>query len=298
MNLQLYRAHDDKTQAKGMFPVQSAEEAKRWNDQGWGIFHAVQEFHGVERRIENLKRIRFWAIDMDEGDKPSMIGRIRKGLRPSLVVETARGYHVYFAAVDAKPQHWRTIVQDRLIPFYRADKNAKDLARVLRTPGFNHMKDPKNPFLVKTIFEGTALGQMVSYTEEVMAYFYPDTFKEERKEFADRQARDVQGTTSEFWEAVFRMDCEEALSRLSGHWSVGGEEYGFRRNRNGNRNLLVNGKESSCFIDRDGKIGSSSGGGPSVYQWLRWFKHSPADCARIIKEVFPELNREGGVNAR
>lgn len=227
-----------------------------------------------------------WAIDMDAGTKAEQRARLhRSPLEPSLVVETKRGYQAYWNAKDAKPERWNAIVLDRLVPFFGADKNARDIARILRVPGYYHLKDPADPFLVKTVHTC-----QVAYTEQQVAERFPATAKAEkdRKEH-DRVKREFAFKGSDdFWDRVYNLDCEEALTRLGPRL---GQSYDFRRNRNGKSNILVDGKGTSCFIDAAGRIGSLSGGGPTVYQWICWLGHSPKAAVDMIKQAFPELDK-------
>lgn len=89
---------------------------------------------------------------------------------------------------------------------------------------------------------------------------------------------------------------QSLLARLSGHPIVHGERYSFRRVSNGNHNIVVNGKPTSCFIDRQGRIGSLSGGGPSVYQWVRWFGHDARSAIAVLRDVFPEFVATAGAS--
>lgn len=258
------------------------DQARDLNARGFGIFRTVNDFRGP-RRIANLVRINAWAVDLDEGTKPEMLAKLQAGLIPTMIVETKRGYQAYWAAAEAKPEHWNAIVLDRLVPFYGADPNARDLARILRVPGFLHLKDPQNPFLVEKVWEYPA-----RYTELQMALYYPSTRQERdaRTEHETEQRRTpVQGS---FWDRVWHLHCEEALSRLSGHPYVSGEIYSFRPNASGTKNILVNGRGTSCWIDREGRIGSLSKGGPTIFQWLNWFHKNPRKVVEMIQEVFPE----------
>lgn len=227
---------------------------------------------------------------MDAGTKEEQRLRLHKSpLEPSLIVETKRGYQAYWNAKDAKPEHWNAIVLERLVPFFGSDANARDLARILREPGFLHLKDPADPFMVRTVHECKA-----SYTEQQLATHFKPVPKLEPKQVHEQAKREAKFNDSDdFWDQVYNLDCEEALSRLSGHPAVGGEQYTFRRMANGNKNIYVDGKGTSCWVDKCGHIGSLSGGGPTIAQWLRWFKHDYAEAAKIIKQLFPRLGRLG-----
>ena len=277
----LYRMND--ANPAGMIQTRR-EDCAEFNTRGFGIFHTVNTFDGP-RRIENLVSIRAWAVDIDEGDKASQRRRIEAApLMPSTVVESKNGYHAYWKAKDARPEHYSTIVS-RVVESVGGDRNARDLARVLRTPGFWHMKDPSHPFMVQVVHRSEAV-----YTEQQMAVRFPPCEDERRK--ADpkpAQRQPVSVTGDDFWERVYDLDCAEALRRLSGHPIVSGDEFDLKRQRNGNQNIIVNGKSTSCWIDRAGRIGSRDRGGPTIAQWIRWYGHSYADAARVIRELFPEV---------
>lgn len=283
--MQLYRMHD--ADPRGVFPV-TKEEAPGWNAQGHGIFVAVNEFSGARRR-ENLTRINAWAIDLDEGTKLEQKARLlRSPLVPSMVIETKNGFHAWWIAKEAKADHWNAVVLERLVPFFGADKNARDLCRILRFPGFDHLKDPANPFPVRLVWQ-----HHVGYTERQMAQAFRWVPSRESKEAAhqEHRAQRPTQTAENVWEAIYQLDCEEGLSRLSGHHAVNGERYTFKRAPRGRLNIIVDGKGSPCFIDENKRIGSPSGGGPTLVQWLRWFGRSYKEALDVICDVFPQLQQ-------
>lgn len=292
----LYRMHD--ASPAGVFPVSSKEEAQRWNEQGFGIFVSVNTFQGGVRRREHLQQINAWAVDMDDGSKNDQRRRLHASpLVPSFIVETKRGYQAWWAAKHARPETWNALVLERLVPFFGADKNARDLCRILRKPGYLHLKDPAEPFLVRTVWRHS-----VSYTERQLAQAFPwvpdkkaqrQAHNEARTAAAAELARSNATVTETLWEAIYRLDCEEGLRRLSGHSAVNGERYQLKRTSRGNLNVFVdNGhgfKSSPCFVDADKRIGSPSGGGPTLVQWLRWFGHPWRTVLDTLFELFPQL---------
>lgn len=279
-----YRMHD--AEPNGMTEV-TREDAASWNAKGFGIFWTVQKFNGA-RRIENLSRIRAWAVDLDEGTKEEQVARLhRSPIIPSAVAETKSGYHAYWYAEDARKETYRPLL-DSMVAFFGADKNARDLARVLRVPGFYHLKDPENPFLVHWVYGPHPERR---YTERVMLRDFRPAETEGLKKHRE-QKRYSEAGSDDFWERVYNLDCMDALERLSGTGYVGGEKYTFRPVAGGRRfNIFVDGKSSPCWIDESGRIGSPSNGGPTVYSWLSWFGTPPRECVRIIKELYPELER-------
>lgn len=276
-----YRINDKNP--NGAFQVLSIDEAYYWNERGFGIFQTVNEFIG-QRKIENLVRINSWAIDIDHGTKQEQLEKIESsGMYPSMIVETKKGHHVYFHSIDATKENYQAIVFDRLIPYFNADKNARDAARLLRVPGFYHHKG--SPFLISLIVCNVG-GR---YSEKEMRYVFRLTEENEKESQVKQELRKVFGHNDNLWERVFTFDCDIALNRLSGTSYVKGEIYSFRKNSNGNLNIHVDGKSTSCFIDKNKRIGSLSGGGPTIASWLKWYGGSWHDVILVMRKVFPEL---------
>lgn len=275
-----YRLYDQ-DYSRGCIEIKSAQEAEEWNKEQWGIFWTVNSFNGA-RKNENLKKIISWSVDIDEGTKESQKEKIRKFPQPSLVIETKRGYQVYYNAEDATVENYG-IIQSRLVEVFGGDPKAKDIARVLRVPGYLHWKDPKNPFAIRLSFFSEK-----TYSENKMLEFFkikkekPDNKEKTKKELSFIKNNDV-------FEKIYSLDCEQALTRLSGHPSVGSEAFTFKRVSSGNLNIIVNGKSTSCFIDKEKRIGSSDKGGPTILQFIKWYNHSYSEALKIMREVFPEL---------
>lgn len=148
----LYAIFDDKNDPrykKGAFEV-TYDRAKALNKEGYGIFFTPNQFKG--RRIKaNLVKIDYYIVDIDEGDKGKIWSDIEKlALKPSIIVESKRGYHLYWKVLDGKAENYEKI-ENGIIAKLNGDKGAKDVSRLLRYPNFYHMKDHKNPFLIKII---------------------------------------------------------------------------------------------------------------------------------------------------
>lgn len=226
-----------------------------------------------------------WAIDMDKGLKEEQEELIKKSpLFPSLVIETKRGHHVYWNTENPNPERYQSILEDRLIPHYNADPNAKDVTRVLRVPGFYHCKNPNDKFMIKVKHWSCA-----AYSDRVMQYAFQMNEEEEELIKHKNTLRTAFKETDGLWEKVYNMDCEDALNRLSGSEYVQKEQFSFKPVSNGNLNILVNDKSTSCFIDKNKRIGSLSKGGPTVFQFLKWYGRQNKEVVSIMKKVFPEL---------
>jgi hypothetical protein len=284
-SVQTYALHDSDKSLGGAKRIKRSD-AQNWNSRGYGIFHTVQTFK-YRRKVSDLVHINAWAVDLDEGTKAEQWARIDRGVAPTLVIESKNGFHVYFRANGATTETWKTIMEHRLIPFYKADKKAKDLARILRVPGYYHYKDPKDPFLVRKVLE-----RKVEYTERDMLLFYKDLETPKLQKKLHNQTRKAHPMQGDFWDRVWALNCYDALIKLSGSCHVGFETYEFKQNASGTLNIFVNGKSSSCWIDLEGRIGSFDHGGPTIAQWLNYFHKDYVKVVNIIKEVFPECQAQ------
>ncbi|MBM3385254.1 MAG: hypothetical protein FJY40_08985, partial [Betaproteobacteria bacterium] len=130
------------------FPGLSAQEIEglmpaltALNERGAGIFIARNEFAGP-RRAALVKRVRGVHADLD-GISDEQLSRITARLRPTLVVQTS--------SPDRLQLYWTLAPDEVLTPDetkkinqslvqYGADPAAVDVSRLLRLPGFRHMK--------------------------------------------------------------------------------------------------------------------------------------------------------------
>ncbi|MEK7140289.1 MAG: hypothetical protein AAB815_00735, partial [Patescibacteria group bacterium] len=151
---------------------------------------------------ENITRINYWMADIDAGTKPEQMARIDKLiLKPSRVIESKRGYHLYWAAVDATLENYRTI-QEGIIQKTGADTAVKDPARLMRAPGYYHMKNKDDPFLVRIAFQSAD-----TYTEKEMLYAfgYKKSIHKTNYNF-DRNADKSEMLDPVNWNRIFKLD--------------------------------------------------------------------------------------------
>ena len=123
----------------------------RLNRSGAGIYVTVNATANGRRGKEDIISARTMFREADSPDLPPM------PFEPHLVVETSPGKrHEYFLHEPTSDfETWEgmleTVVRD-----YGGDPGAKGRNRVLRVPGFFHMKDPAHPHLVRIIHENGA----------------------------------------------------------------------------------------------------------------------------------------------
>lgn len=262
--------------------VVTIDEARELNKKDFGIFRTVNEFTG-RRKIDCLKKILYWHIDIDKGSKEQQFQKIKEApVWPSKIIESKNGFHVYFEAVDADYLYYKYILKG-LNDYFCGDPKAAMVTVLLREPGFYHKKDPGSPFLVREISRTKA-----RYRDMDMLYLFPYVSKNTPTR-TDPSLSTVKGFNEKsLTDFLNSLDHELALTRMSGSSYVGGETYEFKPVGNGHKNIFVNGRTTSCFIDSKGMIGAIPGG-PSLWQWLRYFNHSDKEIYRILKETFSEF---------
>jgi hypothetical protein len=125
---------------------------QRWNElvslnqSGHGVFVMVNEGDGNGRSAKNVIALRSLFTDDDgkrEGPAPST-----DAAPPTILVQSARGGHTYWVLKPGESLSEFTQAQVALASHFGTDPAVKDLPRVMRVPGFFHLKDRKNPFLV------------------------------------------------------------------------------------------------------------------------------------------------------
>jgi hypothetical protein len=129
-------------------------------NQGCGAFFTVNRTNGRGATLSDIMQIRSYYVDLDgvEDKDDALLSLMDGKLRPSAIVETKRGFHAYWYAAEPLPvskDDYDTIQRGLLKAFKHcgADSSAKDLARVLRLPGYLHLKDPSNPFKINIIHQ-------------------------------------------------------------------------------------------------------------------------------------------------
>ena len=135
-----------------------------------GIFVTVNETDGKGRKVENITRVRAIHQDDDAGH-----GWTVPGIEPSIDVETSTGKAQRYITVDGLSFEDHAAAMEVMSADHGNDKGAKDVARVLRVPGFAHQKDASNPHLVRIIG-----GDGRRYTSEQIRAALPARVREKK----------------------------------------------------------------------------------------------------------------------
>ena len=150
-NIETYTDKKDKPKSDPLsrrFPACTREQVEQLlpqletlNAEGAAIYVAVNEFAG-QRKTANLKRVRGVHADLD-GVTEEQLQALREKLPPTIVVQSSVGtkQHWYWLLADGDELDADTAraINQGLVDL-GADKAAVDVTRLLRLPGFRHMK--------------------------------------------------------------------------------------------------------------------------------------------------------------
>jgi predicted P-loop ATPase len=133
------------------------------NNKGAGVFVTVQATDLKGRKEDNITNIRAYFCDHDN----ELPVRDIYHLAPSFIVKSSGNKgHSYWVLTELEVANKGSFqeLQKQLISQYKSDAACKDLARVMRLPGFLHQKDKENPSLVLLVEEAG-----IRYTKEEIA---------------------------------------------------------------------------------------------------------------------------------
>jgi phage/plasmid-associated DNA primase len=136
------------------------------NRQGAGVFLVINAgSHGEPvHRDADVAEIRSLFVDDDSGQlDPTTISP-----PPSIVVKTRQGCHVYWLLEPGEPITAFRPAQARLIHYNGTDKRIINESRVMRLPGFFHVKDADAPLMIRARLEPDR-----RYTMAEVIKFYP-----------------------------------------------------------------------------------------------------------------------------
>lgn len=153
-----------------------AYELDRLNEEGAGIFMAVNQADGKGRKKANIRALSGWHADLDLKDASSPFSPDSLPLTPTMIVKTPGGWHLYWLAPAPMPcegevrrkEHEAELkgICQALRP-YGADPKVCFVNAVLRLPGFLHRK--REPRLVELV---TAAGPRYA-REQILGAFPP-----------------------------------------------------------------------------------------------------------------------------
>jgi hypothetical protein len=203
-----FQAFEDRANKTGNPParvIHSWRELLHEHALGAGAYVTINETDLAGRKAENIKRIRaVWQEDDDgfAGTFP---------LEPSLVAESSPGhFHRYWLTADDWPADEQGRkdfdgVMQCMVENYGSDKNAKDICRVLRLPGFLHRKNG-TPHLVRVIANS---GKRYTRAEIIAAF--PAPVRKEKPASSSYQWHPQHDDDEQIRDAIFAINADDRL---------------------------------------------------------------------------------------
>jgi hypothetical protein len=249
---------------------------------GCGVYFAPNAFVGA-RRQECLQRIQAIFLDIDaakEGDGQSvevieqrkvasLIGLLGSPRPPHLITETKHGLQPLWRVMPlAVPEGLRLfrVAIEGLLHRFGGDLAARDPVRVLRLPGFLHLKNPSEPFPCRLLWndlerEPTDLRSIIE------GFGVPAT--------PHRPVPLPPRSHDPFAPDIGEVVC--AAAREAGITVT------LRRNRNGSRQIIEDGEVTSGFVSGRGNFcysasGKGRKGGP--LQLVQYYLNLDREAAR------------------
>lgn len=121
---------------------QHLNELLRLNNSGAGVFITINETDLKGVADKNIVSLRSAVLDMEEEPKR------QSPLKPSIILRSKRGPHYWWLLNNGEPLEIFKTLQVSIAHYFGGDFSIKDLSRVMRAPGFYHMKQPDAPHLV------------------------------------------------------------------------------------------------------------------------------------------------------
>lgn len=228
---------------------------KSLNDKGYGVYFTPQSFPSGKRKSKEPHMLNALYIDLDvtkEGQnlevdeiialKTEALNKLQSyKSTPHFVVETKNGLQAFWlieSTEGTKENDDKYISAiEFLIQEFNADPGAKDVARVLRLPGFLHQKDPANPFECKLIYSNIGLSK---YNLNDFEHITPPT---------NVEISTVKGeeTKEDPYNGFFGKLPLHKVLHLAAHEADIEIEY---KLSDGKRQVIENGEQTSAFINK------------------------------------------------
>lgn len=127
-----------------------SETLTSYNKQGYGIFCSINALNGQGFGLEHVEYIRTHVVDLDDVATARMNydRAVSSYPQPHFAVQSSPGkFHLYWLTQPYQGNDFFTLHQRKIASWYGGDKSIIDSSRVLRVPGFYHLKH--EPFLVQ-----------------------------------------------------------------------------------------------------------------------------------------------------
>jgi len=267
-------------------------EICRLNDNSYWIFFSVNSMIEWKRNKDSVVWVNAWVCEVDWLSKEDQLRNIENApIKPSMIIESKKSFHMYRFSKDWTKENWSKICWWLKNYFYWDPAIANDISRVLRLPWFYHCKDSNDKFLCKI--------KEISweyYTEQQMLDAFKNTETDneraEKIRLLEQSMRTSLKYTNDndwFWRKANELDTQMMLEKLSWTKYLCWDTITFKHNSNWTQQIVVNGKTTWSWIDREWKIGSTSKWWPNRTDWVKWYWWNSTDWCDLYKVLVNEF---------
>lgn len=236
--------------------VFSQEEAEAMQAQFHGVYYSVNGFKH-KRTKEDLVSFNGYYVDLDIKKEADIISPekyqelktealnklIGAPLQPHCIVETKNGYQAVWLISDQLDKSTYIQIEKELISYFGADKAGTSVTKILRLPGFYHLKNPNEPFLCKLVMNNF---DQEKFTSDLIVEKFGFSLAEEKAE--------PQLASSS---SSFTVPIKTVIEKTAG---MVGIKIDFRKNPDGSEQIIENGEVTSGFISSLGEFVESASG--------------------------------------
>lgn len=220
--------------------VASQEYVEKYNLQGYEAYFTVNGFKGApDQKREHCTNLNAFFVDIDGRKDLAELEKIKEKLEPTFIIETMRGYHIYWCLDEiiykdevtdiewsAYLTQWERIAQT-LVTTLNTDKVVKDVTRILRIPDTYYWKKSGDawtkgvaaaPFKIKGIHKNLTARYSMDKIEEVFPYVEEKVYDDSALPITDKMKKYAEAEKEDFFkkvDAIFPIEQRESFIRLT-----------------------------------------------------------------------------------
>lgn len=144
-------------------PLDFVNRLSHENAQGAGVFWVVNPTDGKDQKDANIVGVRSLFLDLDGAPLDPVL---REEALPHVIIETSPGkHHAYYLITAGFPTTEFSRYQKALALRFQGDIAVNNLSRVMRVPGFYHVKNRNTPFQSRIV----SMREEVPYVPQELA---------------------------------------------------------------------------------------------------------------------------------
>ena len=194
------------------------------NTIGYEAYFTVNGFKDTpDNRRDQCTSINAFFVDIDGRKEAAELERIKELLMPTFIIETMRGYHIYWCLdeplyrEEMSPEDWaHTMIQweqieQNIVLALDADKVVKDVTRILRVPDSYYWKKTKDlwkdgvaaaPWKIKGIHKSIAARYSMESVHEVFPTVEEKVYDEQAIPINEKMKKYAEAEKQDFFNRV------------------------------------------------------------------------------------------------